>query len=58
MLYHLFLCGAIDLIFKNVPVRNGGQMGKSRYAMENHSKHTCMNDGGGGKIFAILMHMY
>ena len=40
-------------------IREGGQMRLSMYAMEGHSKCTCVYDEGrGGQILAILVHTY
>ena len=41
MLYSLFLYGIIDRIFKNILIRIGGQIGRSKYAMKGgHSTRT------------------
>ena len=48
MFYGLFLCGIIDWVFRDIPVRIGGQIGKSTYAIGGRSLHMCAYDGGRG----------
>ena len=48
MFYSLLLYGIIDLIFKNIPVRNkgGGQMDKTTYTLGGLSKRKYVSKGG------------
>ena len=59
MFDRLFPHVIIDWIVKNVPVINGGQMGKCTYKIGVlASRHVRTTGGGGGQMFAILMRTY